>query len=384
MKKRILQLTGSFNQGGSERQAISLAATLKQRGGLDVYLATLSKEGPLLSDAGAAGFDEIPEFPLTSFYDINFLRQVRRCAKYLRSNKIDVVHTHDFYTNVFGIAAATLARVPLRIASKRETAGLRSAWQEMVERLAFSRANAIVVNSDAVRDHLLERGIASSKLKVIYNGLDIECFSPDGDPAAILGQLGLPSDAKTKIVTLVANLRHNVKNVPMLLRAAAIVLRDHPNTHFIIAGEGELESSLKLLAAGLQIAPNVRFLGRCSDVPGLLSVSDVCVLTSNAEGFSNSILEYMAAGKPVVATNVGGAAEAIIDGETGYLVQAGNETEMAARLVELLGDPRNAAAFGARGRQIVAERFSREKQVAETIELYEEHDRSDWILAPSP
>jgi hypothetical protein len=129
VKKRVLQFIGSFHLGGSERQATALAQMLMDDGTYDVHVATLNSDGPLRRQIGLS---DIPEFPLTSFYNVNFVRQVRRCATYLRETHIDLVHTHDFYTNVFGMTAATLARVPVKIASKRETRAVRSRTQDRV------------------------------------------------------------------------------------------------------------------------------------------------------------------------------------------------------------------------------------------------------------
>ena len=314
----------------------------------DVFAATLNKEGVLLDEAESIGLPEIPEFKLTSFFNANFVRQVRLCAAYLRDNEIDLVHTHDFYTNIFGMAAASLAGVGARVASKRETGGMRSASQEFVEKLAFGRAKAIVVNSEAVRTHLLERGIDAARINVIYNGLDVGRFEQiDDDRPAVCAKFGLPCEAR--FITLVANLRHEVKNVPMLLRAAKTIADSVPDVHFVIAGEGELEIELRRMATDLGVAERVTFIGRCTDVPSLLAASYACVLTSTAEGFSNSILEYMAAGKPVVATMVGGAAEAVVDGETGYLVPTDDAASMAERLVTLLSDGEMSLRFGAAG-----------------------------------
>src|SRR5207244_162184 len=100
-----------------------------------------------------------------------------RCSRYLKENKIDIVHTHDFYTNIFGMAAGALARVPVRIASKRETGGMRSAAQNFIEKLAFRRANAIVANSEAVRNYLVAHSVPADKIHVIYNGIDLDRFT---------------------------------------------------------------------------------------------------------------------------------------------------------------------------------------------------------------
>src|SRR5258707_1237065 len=134
-----------------------------------------------------------------------------------------------------------------------------------------------------------------------------------------------------------------VKDHPMFLRAAGHVKNELPGAAFVLAGEGRLTGEIRALGASLGIGPDLFFTGRCEDVAALLSVSDVGVLSSKAEGFSNSILEYMAAGKPVVATNVGGAEEVIIEGETGYLVKSGNDREMAIQILKLLQDPQMAS-----------------------------------------
>lgn len=371
MKKRILQLIGSFNQGGSERQAVSLTRLLDDEGSFEVFAATLDKTGGLRSEIESIGLPAIPEFPLTLFYNPNFVRQVRRCAQYLKENSIGLVHTHDFYTNIFGMAAATLAGVSARIASKRETGGMRTRAQEFIEGAAFGRASAIVVNSAAVHEHLIDRKFSSEKIKLIYNGIDGTRFGSDQtDRNEARARFALPMDDNVRFIIMVANLRHEIKNVPMLLRTAKIVADRSPNAHFVIAGEGELESQMKENARSLGVAENVHFIGLCTDIPALLLLADVCVLTSRAEGFSNSILEYMAAGKPVIATNVGGAAEAVEDGKTGYLVPSDDADAMAAKVIDLLAEKEKAMVFGAAGRKIVSENFSQESQLRKTLDLY--------------
>ncbi|QQS33832.1 MAG: glycosyltransferase [Acidobacteriota bacterium] len=368
MKPRVLQFFGSFNQGGSERQAAALTEMLVREGRFDVRVAVLDGTGVLREGVGSLGVREIAEFPLASFYDANCVRQVRACTAFLKENNISIVHTHDFYSNVFGMAAASFARTPIRVASKRETGGMRSGTQKFVEGIAFGRADAIVANSMAVREHLTnEYGISEEKIELIYNGIGAARFVDSGDALAVRVSMDIPPNSK--LVTLVANLRHEVKNVPMLLRAAAAVPRD--DVHFAVAGEGDLETELQRLANDLGVGWRVHFLGRCDDVPRLLRASDVCVLTSTNEGFSNSILEYMAAGKPVVATDVGGAREAVIDGETGFLVASDDDRGLAEKLNVLLDDQQIANSFGERGRQKIAREFSLQIQLDRTIAVYE-------------
>lgn len=372
MKKNVLQLVGSFHQGGSERQAVQLTKLLRENETYNVFLAALNSEGVLKTEVERLGFTDIPEFKLHSFYDLNFLKQLKNCVRFIKEKNIEIVHTHDFYTNVFGIAAARLAGVKLKIASKRETSGMRSKSQKTIENQIFRIADAIVANSEAVKNYLINEEIAGDKIRVIYNGLDLERLKPqETNRRTICDSFGLPCDGRAMFVTLVANLRHTVKNQRMFLSAAQKVSEKIPDAHFVLAGEGDLKSDLERLARELKIERRTHFIGRCARVPELLAVSSVGVLTSFAEGFSNSILEYMAANLPVVATDVGGASEAIIENETGFLVASDDAAAMASRLIELLRSEIKIVNFGETGRRRVEETFSVRRQLSQTLKLYE-------------
>lgn len=377
MKPNVLHIINSFDQGGTERQALQLVRLLHQGERYRVHLACLNNRGILRDEAEGLGLGEIPEYRLTSFYDRNFLKQLRRCVRFLREHKIDVVHTHDFYTNIFGMTAARLARLPARIASKRETEGFLSSMQKRAERYAFRLANSVIANADAVRMQLTKEGVRAEKLVTIHNGLDMKRVAPQLDLGreAMLTMLNLPHEPERRFVTIVANVQHSVKDHPTFLRAAARVHQAVPDAAFIIAGEGKLTDELRDVAARFGIESDTFFIGRCQRVAELLSISEVCVLSSKAEGFSNSILEYMAGARPVVVTDVGGAREAVIEGETGFLVAAGDDENMAARIITLLREPERGRAMGQRGRLIVEEKFSCENQLERTAALY------DWLLA---
>lgn len=377
MRYNALQLIGSFHQGGSERQAVQLTRLLLESGRCNVFVATLERDGVLLDEINRLGFKDIPEFRLNSFYDLHAARQVGRFARYLKKHEIDVVHTHDFYTNVFGMAGAALARVPVRIASRRESA-VRPAKQRLIERSAYRAAHAVVANCEEVRQQLIKEGVPARKVRTIYNGLDPARVHVQADRKEILASLNLPESAR--FVTIMANMRAHVwnpepacyKDHPTFLRAAQKVSERVPEAAFIIAGEGELKENTEQLARDLGIADRTFFIGRCQNVGPVLSISDVCVLSSRAEGFSNSILEYMAAGRPVVATDVGGAREAIVHGETGYIVPPGDHEQMAQYIVSLLLDPQNARSMGASGERVVNEKFSSLRQLQSVENLYNE------------
>jgi glycosyltransferase involved in cell wall biosynthesis len=367
--RNVLQLIDSFDQGGSERQAVQLTRLLKDSGRYRVHAACLSKRGILSSELEDIGFSEIPEFPLNSFYDRNALKQLRRFAALLKELRIDVVHTHDFYTNIFGMAGSAMARVPARIASRRES-GKRASHMRTVERGAYRLAHAVVANCEVVRQQLIEEGVSAQKVVTIHNGLGVSCFSePSFSRNAGLVRFGLPTDKPLRFVTSVANLRP-VKDYPTFLRAAAEVLRIIPDSAFLVAGEGNLLDSLRSLAAELGLGDRAFFLGRCDSIKDLLALSEVCVLSSASEGFSNSILEYMAAARPVVVTDVGGAREAVVEGENGYLVSAADHEKMAACIISLLAEPERARAMGERGQLAAKEKFSADTQLSKTEALY--------------
>ena len=373
MKPAVLQLIDSFSQGGSERQALQLTRLLSEGGRYKVHLACLSPEGSLRNTVEDLDLGEIPSFSLTSFYDQNAVRQLRRFVRWLKSARIDILHTHDFYTNVFGMAGGALGRLPVRIASMRETAGMRSASQKQVQRAAYSLAHHIVANSNAVREKLITDGTGAEKVSVVYNGLDLRRLATRASRSESLSLLGLPADGirPRRFISIVANMRHEVKDYPMFLRSARRVKEEIPDAHFLLAGEGDLTDSLRALVRELGIQDSAFFLGRCENVAELLSISEICVLSSKAEGFSNSILEYMAAARPVVVTDVGGAREAVREGETGYLVPSGDDAMMSVRLIALLLDPEKAKLMGNNGKRVVEEKFSCEAQLARTEDLYE-------------
>lgn len=372
-KRNVLHLIGSFHQGGSELQAVQLARWLQEDGRYRVHLACFDRSGALLDTIGEGTRGSIQHYPMTSFISPGAFKQVVRFAAYLRASEVAIVQTHDFYTNVFGMAGAALARVPVRIAARRETGGFRSPAQLRVERRAYRLAHAIVANAEAVKAQLVSEGVPAGKVTTVYNGLNLGRVAAGAEVprAEALAALGLPPDAGRRFVTIVANLHHPVKDHSTFLRAARQIHAAVPEAAFVLAGEGELTGPMRALAAELGISRETFFIGRCGSVGELLAVSDVCVLSSKAEGFSNSILEYMAAARPVVATDVGGAREAVVEGETGHLVRPGDDEALAARVISLLRDPGRARAMGERGRKVVGEKFSSGAQLERTLGLYE-------------
>lgn len=367
--RNVLQLIDSFDQGGSERQAVQLTRLLHESGTYKVHVACLNDRGVLKPDLEQIGYRQIPEFPLTSFFNANTARQIQRFAALLKSLKIDVLHTHDFYTNIFGMTAGALAGVPARIASRRESSK-RASHKRLVERGAYRLARAVVANCESVRTQLIAEGVPQDKIVTVYNGLNLERFSPRSDfnRENALADFRIRASPSFRFVGIVANLRP-VKDHQTFLRAMQLVQKQIPEAAFLIAGEGELLGALTDLSKELGIADRTFFLGQCRTTEAVLGLSEVCVLSSVSEGFSNSILEYMAAGRPVVVTDVGGAREVVND-ETGYLVPAGDYEAMAKHVTSLLQDPNRARRMGEKARNLVADRFSSARQLEQVESLY--------------
>lgn len=361
----------NFWAAGSERQAAQLTRSLIENSRYDVFMACMKAEGNLGKELYEIGLTEIPAFPLKNFYHPTTAAQLHRFARLLRKLRIDIVHTHDLYTNIFGMTGAWLARVPVRIASRRDTTGCRTPSQEIIERQVYKLSHSIVVNADMVRKHLISEGHQEEKIETIYNSFMPERVRPRHNREEIFNLLELPTKSGLQFVTIVANMNKPVKDHVSFLRAAQQVRREIPGARFALAGDGQLKENLRGFASELGLEQDAFFLGRCEHIAELLSISNVCVLSSLAEGFSNSILEYMGAERPVVATRVGGAAEAIIEGETGFLVPPAQPDVLAARIIDLLRDPDRADRMGRRGRQIVEQKFTPQAQLDRTEQLYD-------------
>jgi glycosyltransferase involved in cell wall biosynthesis len=211
-------------------------------------------------------------------------------------------------------------------------------------------------------------GCPRDKVFVIPNGVDVERFQPRLPSESLRAQLGLPAEAP--VAGIVAALRPE-KNHELFLRVAARVREVIPEAKFLVIGDGPRREMLQSLAGELNLGGAVLFLGTRADVPELLSLLDVHVLTSHMEASPVSILEAMACGKPNVAPRVGSIPETLIDGQHGLLVNPGDEEAFAARVVELLNGPLRAAALGNAARQRVLENYSLERMVEGYEELIE-------------
>jgi glycosyltransferase involved in cell wall biosynthesis len=365
-RRRVLHLITSFEIGGTERQAVELLKRLDQER-YDVRLAALRNEGPFYEEI-AARFPDVPEFPLTSFYNANAVKQLARLRRQMISQKIDILHAHDFYSGIIGAAAARMAGVKVIAAQRHLKLSDRRvhAWGT---RMIHSMAHRILVNSEAIRDLIIEQGSAPpSKIAVIRNGV-LESRASRSDSRNLLcGELGL--DPNVRLIGMVARLQP-VKGHRFFIEAATTVLRERTDVHFLLVGDGPLRAEIENQAGDLGIADRIHLLGDRTDVTDLVSAFDLLVLASLHEGLPNSVMEAMAAGVPVVATAVGGTKELIVDGETGYLVPPADTGALADRIMFALRDKGCSEIISTARRRILSS-FGIDRMVDSVEQLYDE------------
>jgi glycosyltransferase involved in cell wall biosynthesis len=303
----------------------------------------------------------VAKIPFGSFRSVRAVRAMGELVRFLRRRRIDIVQTFFIDATIFGVIAAKLAGVRRIISSRRDLAF----WSSRQTRLAFGLVNGRVhrfwANSEAVARHLeAGEGIHRERIDVIYNGIDLEAFDRDG----------ADSGGPGSVVGIVANLNREVKRVDLFIRAAALAGERFPAARFRIVGDGHLRPGLEKLGRDLGLEPRLEFLGLRSDVPRVAREFDVGVICSDSEGFSNSIIEYLAMGIPVVATAVGGNPEIVEDGVVGRLVPPGDHRALAAAIADLLGDRRLLEAMGDRGKRKIEKEFAWQNRIGEIENYY--------------
>ena len=368
---RLLTFTTLFAIGGTERHVASLADGL-DHSRFEMEFGCLRRSGEFLEQIEARGLT-VNEYAVSRLYGPHALAQQLRFARHLRRRRIQIMHSYNFYPNVFAIPAARLARTPVVLASIRDTGAHLTPRQRRVQRLSCRLADHILVNAEAVRQWLTTEGYDPSRISVIRNGLDLSRFAPGGDDPALRRELGLPAGAP--LIAMLSRLSR-LKGVEDFLDAAATVAARFTDARFLVIGDNidpdgsEYRRELEDRAARLGLQPRVLFTGFRLDVPRLLSAVTMSVLPSLSEGLSNTILESMAAGAPVVATRVGGSAEALEDGVDGLLVAPRDPAALSRAIIWVLEHPEAARELGRRARARVAEEFSLERMIRETEYLY--------------
>ena len=368
---RLLKVVPTFMCGGTENQFMALGRSLDpSRFALE--FACLRRWGAFADEVEQR---QIPllECNVTSFRSVSAISQQARLARHIARRRIDIVHAYSFYGNLFAVPPARLAGVPVVIASIRDRAPYLTPMQKRAQRWACQFADCVLVNAMAVKEWLIGEGYDASKIVVIPNGVELNRFERVAGAESPFRALGVPEGAP---VVLVVSRLNPLKGLESFLEAAALVSRDIPSARFVIVGdtnpnERPYWSILTNLTGTLGLTERVMFAGLRRDVPQLLAAATVSVMPSLNEALSNVLLESMAAGAPLVATRVGGTPEAIDDGVSGLLVPPGDPVMMARAIADLLTDSVKARRLGVAARQAINERFSMERMVTATEQLYQ-------------
>ena len=376
--RSLLFVIGSLDVGGAETHLVRVLPGLAASG-LKPAVFTISRKGRLAPRLEARGIPVIePPFAAATG---RLPRPIRRVvglatgslALLLAFFRLRPRVTHFFLPRayVLGGLLSLVAPAGARAMSRRSLNDYRRRHPvaARVERWLHPRMDAILANSRAVLAQLREEGAPGNRLGLIYNGVDRRAFRSTEPRRALRARLGLDETAlvMAKVANLIAYKGH-----ADLLRALADVGGELPvGWSMLLAGAGPEEAALRRLASDLGLDAHVRFLGSRDDVADILAAADIGVLCSHEEGFSNGVLEKMAAGLPLVVTGVGGNPEAVVDGETGLVVPARDRAALGAAILALAADGAGRRAMGEAGRRRVERRFSLDACVARHRALYE-------------
>ena len=361
---RVAHLVFDLIRGGSEGQCARVAMGLARRGGVQ-RVAVFHRRGFFL-EAVEATCGPVREVPIRHLARMSTVREIARLAGWLRQERIDVLHAWDADAAIFGQFAAGLAGVRF-LTSRRDLGQIYPRWKQALLRRADRRAIRVVANAEAVRAHFAAQGLPADQFVVLPNLVDLE----ERDRLAVAPfarAQELPAGRRLVVV----NRLDPEKNVGLLIDALPLVRNEFPDAVLVVAGAGRDMPALRAQAAALGMAAAVCFLGEIHDVPALLPLCEIGALVPiRNEGLSNTILEYMAAGLPVLATDCGGNRELVRDGATGRLVPAAADAATVARAwIALLRDPEGAAAMGQNGREQVERNHAREPVLDRFADLY--------------
>ena len=372
---RVLRVITRLNIGGPARQALMLHRALAERG----YECELVSGAPQSEEGAFPPPSERYTLVGSLRRETDFLADalaIQTLTRMMRASRPDLVHTHTTTAGGLGRIAARRAKVPVTVHTfhGHVLSGYLSGPQTRVltaaERALAKRTDVLVSVSTRVRDELLALGIGRpEQWRVVPLGLELgDLLGGPAERSPSRAALGLPPDGK--LVGIVGRLAA-IKDHGTFLEMAAKLASARTDVSFVVAGDGSLRESLEARAKSL-LGNRIRFLGWATDLPVLYGALDVVVLTSRNEGTPVALIEAGAAGLPVVATDVGGVAEVVRDGASGFVVPPGDASALAARVGTLLDEPEAARGMGLAGREWVRARFSSERLVDDLTALYDE------------
>ena len=362
----VLYLLETGGPGGAERVLLDLAQHVGP--GWQAVVGVM-KSGWLRAHAASAGI------PCVMVHG-NGLGDVGVCGRVIEAmatHEIAVIHAHEFYMGMIGAAVSLATGVPLVVTVHGKQYYPDRRRRRAACRMVAAQATALVtVSEDLRRFFCRTTGTPLDRVRVIYNGIDPQRSGAPRRNQELLDSVGIPRSAQ--IVGTVGNL-YPVKGHLDLVRAARAIVERRPAAHVVFLGRGGLHDALLAEAEALGIRDRVHLLGYRDDVREWLPLMDVFTMPSLSEGLPLSLLEAQGAGVPAVVTDVGGMPEVVRHGETGFVVPPGDGAALTDRISFLLGDSSCAARMGAAARALVADRFGRDRMMAEYRDVYDHATR---------
>lgn len=363
----ILYIIFGLNPGGTENQLLELVNRIDR----ERFRCHIACFRGLTKRRVSIASGTVQEIEFEGFRNFGFVRTVLELNALCKRERIDIVQSFFETENVLA-AMLSMGRGVRHIVSIRSLLPDLSPAGKLLQGYVFRRSDLLLANSDAVKKRIQETsGVGDERIRICRNGIDMTRFpqrngAEDDNRAAKIERSIDPDDF---VVGMVANYRE-VKNHACLLRALKILLDRRKRFKAVLVGWGPLEGEIERMCRHLGIRERVLLAGRVDDPVPYLQAFDAGVLTSSFEGFPNAILEYMAAGLPVVSTEVGGSREAVLEGETGYLIASDDHVALAERLSGLLDDAPLRRRMGISGRRRAEEFFGMERMVRQYEELY--------------
>ena len=358
---QILHINTERTWRGGEQQTLYLVRGQKERG-LTVMLAC-QPGSPLAQRAAEAGIDVV-QIRMRGEADVAAMRKLGRL---IRGRETDIIHMHTSHAHTLGCFASAFARRGVRIVTRRvDFHVIKNVFSKVKYRWGVDKYIAI---SHAIKRIMVDDGIAADRIAVVHSGIDISRF--DSAPAQPELRNEFQLDSSQPVIGNVAHMADH-KGQRYLIEAVPDVLGEFPAAKFVIVGDGELRADLEAWVARLGIEDSVVFAGFRKDVPQILRVFDVFVMSSHLEGLCTSIMDAMATGIPVVASDVGGIPEIVENGANGLLVSAKEPSLLAEAILRLLKNREEAAKFASAGRKTVEEKFTVDTMIEGNIRVYEE------------
>ena len=359
---RIAYLIPTLDRSGAEKQLACLASRLP-RDEFQVEVLALTRGGPYADVLEQAG---IPVTVLNKRWKFDPWAY-RRLQRGIAARQPDILHTWLFAANAYGRLAISPQSRTKVIVSERCVDSWKSGWQLWLDRRLIPRTSLMIGNSQAVVDFYAELGVPRERLRLIRNGIDLP-GPAQRSRETILREWNVPSDAQ--VVTFIGRLAPQ-KRVDDLLWAMAMLRHiNERNVHFIIVGDGPSRTELERLSHKYGCADIVRFTGHRSDTRDFLAASDAFWLASGFEGQSNSLMEAMAAGVPVVVSDIPANRELVSHDQTGLLVPMGDRAAFTQTMQQLLADKELQQRLGQAAIEHLRSTFSIERMVQEHAELY--------------